>query len=104
MTGLFLPPDKRPAYNIITNLNRCFILVYPLNELNPGETAEVVWIISDPYMSDKLDSLGFSFKEHITCILGGSRDSMSAYLIRGTLIALRTENAKEVLVRSLGCV
>ena len=29
---------------------------------------------------------------------------MSAYLIRGTLIALRTENAKEVLVRSLGCV
>ena len=73
-------------------------MVYPLNELNPGETAEVVWIISDPYMSDRLDSLGFSF------ILGGSRDSMSAYLIRGTLIALRTENAKEVLVRSLGCV
>ena len=79
-------------------------MVYPLNELNPGETAEVVWIISDPYMSDRLDSLGFSFKEHITCILGGSRDSMSAYLIRGTLIALRTENAKEALVRSLGCV
>ena len=46
----------------------------------------------------------FPSKEHITCILGGSRDSMSAYLIRGTLIALRTENAKEVLVRSLGCV
>ena len=59
-------------------------MVYPLNELNPGETAEVVWIISDPYMSDRLDSLGFSFKEHITCILGGSRDSMSAYLIRST--------------------
>ena len=79
-------------------------MVYPLNELNPGETAEVVWIISDPYMSDRLDSQGFSFKEHITCILGGHRDSMSAYLIRGTLIALRTENAKEVLVRSLGRV
>lgn len=64
----------------------------------------MVWIISDPCMSDRLDSLGFSFKERITCILGGRRDSMSAYLIRGTLIALRTENAKEVLVRTLGRV
>lgn len=75
-------------------------MVYPLNELNPGESAEVVWVISDAPMFARLDALGFSFKEHVTCILGGRRDSMSAYLVRGTLIALRTENAKEVLVRS----
>ena len=76
-------------------------MVYPLNELNPGESAEVVWIISDSYMTARLNSLGFSFQEQVTCILGGRRDTMSAYLIRGTLVALRTENAKEVLVRSM---
>ena len=74
-------------------------MVYPLNELNPGDTAEVVWIISDSFMSSQLDALGFTFKERV--ILGNRRDSMNAYLIRGTLIALRTENAKEVLVRAL---
>lgn len=77
-------------------------MVYPLNELNPGDTAEVVWIISDPHMSAQLNALGFTFKEQITCILGSRRDSMSAYLIRGTLIALRSDNAREVLVRAVG--
>lgn len=76
-------------------------MVYPLNELNPGETAEVVWIISEPHMSAQLDALGFTFKEQITCLLGSRKDSMSAYLIRGTTIALRAENAREVLVRDL---
>lgn len=95
-----IPLDKRSAYNIIMTTNRWAIMVYPLNELNPGDTAEVVWIISDPYMSSQLDALGFTFKEQVTCILGGRKDSMSAYLIRGTLIALRTENAREVLVRA----
>lgn len=76
-------------------------MVYPLNELKPGDTAEVVWIISSPFMSARLNAMGFNFKEHVTCILGGRRDSMNAYLIRGTLIALRTENAKEILVRDL---
>lgn len=76
-------------------------MVYPLNELKPGDTAEVVWIISSPFMSARLDAMGFTFKEHVTCILGGRRDSMNAYLIRGTMIALRAENAREILVRSL---
>ena len=57
----------------------------------------MVWIISDSFMSSQLDAL----KERVTCILGNRGDSMNAYLIRGTLIALRAENAKEVLVRAL---
>lgn len=76
-------------------------MVYPLNELGPGDTAEVAWIISSPFMSALLDSLGFTFREPVTCVLGGRRDSLNTYLIRGTLIALRTENAKEILVRPL---
>lgn len=76
-------------------------MVYPLNELNPGDTAQVVWIISSPFMSQRLEAMGFTYKEPVTCILGGRQDSMNAYLVRGTLIALRTENAREILVRSL---
>ena len=76
-------------------------MVYPLNELHPGDTAEVVWIISEPYMSAQLDALGFTFREHVTCILGSPGSSMNSYLVRGTLVALRGENAREVLVRSI---
>ena len=34
-------------------------MVYPLNELKSGETAEVVWIICEPYMAEHLKHLGF---------------------------------------------
>lgn len=59
-------------------------------------------MISSPFMSDRLACMGLTLKEHVTCILGGRKDSMNAYLVRGTLIALRTSDAKEILVRSLG--
>ncbi|MCC8024181.1 MAG: ferrous iron transport protein A [Clostridium sp.] len=75
-------------------------MVYPLNELKAGETAEVVWIICEPYMAEHLKSLGFISNELVTCVLKGRADSMSAYLIRGRLIGLRASNAKEVLVRA----
>lgn len=76
-------------------------MVYPLNELNPGETAEIVWVISEPPMSGRLEELGFTGKKHVTCIIKGYRGSMSAYQIGGSVIALRAQNTKEVLVRPL---
>lgn len=78
-----------------------FFMVYPLNELKSGETAEVVWIICESYMAEHLKRLGFIYTEPITCILKGRTDSISAYLIRGRLIGLRAANAKEVLVRAV---
>lgn len=76
-------------------------MVYPLNELKAGESAQIVWIICEPYMAEHLKSVGFTSKEHITCILKGRADSMSAYLIHGRLIGLRAANAREVLVRAV---
>lgn len=76
-------------------------MVYPLYELNPGESAEIVWVISEPPASLKLEELGFISRAQVTCVMRGSRGCMSAYEIRGSVIALRAQNAKEVLVRPL---
>ena len=76
-------------------------MVYPLHELKPGERAEIVWVISEPHMSLRLEELGFTAAAQVTCILKGRRGHMSAYQIQGTVIALRPQNAREVLVRVL---
>lgn len=76
-------------------------MVYPLHELKPGERAEIVWVISEPPMSLRLEKLGFTAAAQVTCILKGRRGHMSAYQIQGTVIALRPQNAREVLVRVL---
>ena len=76
-------------------------MVYPLHELKPGERAEIVWVISEPPMSLRLEELGFTAAAQVTCILKGRRGHMSAYQIHGTVIALRPQNAREVLVRVL---
>ena len=76
-------------------------MVYPLHELKPGERAEIVWVISEPPMSLRLEELVFTAAAQVTCILKGRRGHMSAYQIQGTVIALRPQNAREVLVRVL---
>ena len=89
-------------------------MVYPLHELKPGERAEIVWVISEPPMSLRLgergvlradwlrlEELGFTAPALVTCILKGRRGRMSAYQIQDTVIALRPQNAREVLVRPL---
>lgn len=76
-------------------------MVYPLHELKPGERAEIVWVISEPPMSLRLEELGFTAAAQVTCILKGRRGHMSAYQIQGAVIALRPQNAREVLVRVL---
>jgi ferrous iron transport protein A len=52
-------------------------------------------------MSLRLEELGFTAAAQVTCILKGRRGHMSAYQIQGTVIALRPQNAREVLVRVL---
>ncbi|MCD7993509.1 MAG: ferrous iron transport protein A [Clostridia bacterium] len=79
-------------------------MVYPLHELKPGERAEIVWVISEPPMDLRLEELGFTAAAQVTCILKGRRGRMSAYQIQGTVIALRPQNAREVLVRALNPV
>ena len=74
-------------------------MVYPLHEINPGDTALVVWVISEPPMASRLDSLGFTAREPVTCVIKGRKGAMSAYEVKGRIIALRAATTKEVLVK-----
>lgn len=76
-------------------------MVIPLSNIEPGTKAEVVWIASPPPMAARLDGLGFSPREIVSCVLKKGRRGMRAYLVRGAVIALRRDNAREIFVRPL---
>ena len=63
-------------------------MVFPLCDLKAGETAQVVWIISEPAMERRLNRLGFRFGEPVTCIFKSRAAGLSAY-----------RTTREILVR-----
>ena len=73
-------------------------MVLPLSHIKPADQARVVWVASEPHMRRRLFDLGFAPNEHISCVLPSHRGGMSAYLVQGTVIALRLENANEIFV------
>lgn len=76
-------------------------MVLPLSHISPGERARVVWVASESLMKQRLLDLGFAPEETLSCVLRTSRGHMSAYLVRGAVIALRRENANEIFVEIL---
>lgn len=76
-------------------------MVLPLSHIDPGQKARVVWLASEAHMKQRLLDLGFAPEEQIACVLKASRGGMSAYLVRGAVIALRRDNANEVFVELL---
>ena len=58
-------------------------MVIPLTYIEPGVQAEVVWIASSPSMAGRLDDLGFSPGETVSCVLKKPGKGMRAYLVRG---------------------
>ncbi len=74
-------------------------MVIPLNQIDVGETAHVVWIASEKSMADRLHDLGFAPDEEVSCVLKGRPGGMRAYLVRGAVIGLRDQNSKEIFVR-----
>ena len=73
-------------------------MVIPLSHTKPGEGGRIVWIASEAHMRQRLTDLGFIPDEVLSCILNPGRGGMSAYLVRGAVIALRQENANEIFV------
>lgn len=76
-------------------------MVLPLNYMNPGESARIVWIASEPGFKQHLDNLGFCPQEILTCIQSPHRRRMGAYRVRGLTIALRCERANEIFAEIL---
>ena len=74
-------------------------MVLPLNRLESGENATIVWLASSHTTRQRLFAIGFTPGECISCITKTSRKEMGAYLIHGTVIALRDKNAGEIFVK-----
>ena len=53
-------------------------MVFPLCDLNAGETATVVWLICEPSMERRLGQQGFRFGEPVTCIFKSRMAGLSA--------------------------
>lgn len=76
-------------------------MVIPLNYVKRNQTAQIVWMALPPETERRLASLGFEPGEILSCVLHGPGRSMSAYRVRGTIIALRCADANSILVKLL---
>ncbi len=75
-------------------------MVIPLNQIDIGQNARVVWIASSPDMAARLTDLGFTPDEEIRCVLKGRSGGMKAYLVRNAVIALREQNCRQIFVEA----
>ncbi len=64
-----------------------------LNELKAGESAYILNIDEHCYSKLRLLDLGFAADSVIMPVWQGNKRNITAYLIKGTLIALRNEDA-----------
>jgi len=67
-----------------------------LCELPPGAQAEIVFLNEEGAMRRRLTDMGFTAGVTAECELKGV--GMSAYRVRGALVALRRENAEKIIV------
>ncbi|MBR5473833.1 MAG: ferrous iron transport protein A [Lachnospiraceae bacterium] len=72
--------------------------VYSLSSLSLDETGVLVSVPKDHVLRRRLFDLGFLPDTPIQCILSDSHDETAAYRIRGTTIALRKEDAEQIVI------
>ena len=70
-----------------------------LNELNPGETAVVKELKTRGSIRRRLLDIGLVKDTKIECVGKSPAGDPAAFLIRGALIAIRSEDMKDIVVR-----
>ena len=80
-------------YNLIDTTN-CF----PLSELKIGKSAFIRKIDTEESMHRRLLDLGMTSGVKITCLLSAPFGDPKEYLIRGTVIGLRNEDAEKIYI------
>ena len=70
-----------------------------LDRLKIGEEAMIVEIVAKQALKQRLWDLGFIQDAHIQCVLESPGKDPKAYFIKGTQIAIRNEDAKEIIIR-----
>lgn len=70
-----------------------------LNELNPGETAVVKELKIRGSIRRRLLDIGLVKDTKIECVGKSPAGDPAAFLIRGAVIAIRSEDMKDIVVR-----
>lgn len=70
-----------------------------LNDIRPGERARVCALKSTGSMRRRLLDIGLTENTDVECLGRSPCGEMSAYLIRGAVIAIRSEDSRNILVR-----
>ena len=71
-----------------------------LNELRPGQHAVVSALRTSGSMRRRLLDIGLIENTHVECLGRSPGGDPSAFLIRGAVIAIRSEDCKGILVHA----
>lgn len=77
--------------------------ILTLHELGLGESAYVSGLSASGAMQARLLDLGFTSGSKVTCLFTSALGDPRAYQVKGTVIALRAEDAQTVLCQERGC-
>ena len=69
-----------------------------LCDIKCGETAKIVSLADLSEKKRRLSDLGFAEGREVACMLKSPLGDPTAYLVRGSLIALRREHSEKILV------
>jgi len=69
-----------------------------LSQLLPEETGRIISVNPKPEIRRRLQDLGLVTNTNVKCVFKSPFKDPSAYLIRGAIIALRCEDADNILV------
>lgn len=71
-----------------------------LNSLKVGECGQIKEITTTGTMRRRLLDIGLVEDTHVECLGRSPSGDPSAYLIRGAVIAIRSEDCKNILLRA----
>lgn len=69
-----------------------------LSQLSPGQSGIILALSKNLNIQRRLLDLGFVPGTRIKCLIRSPLGDPTAYLIRGTVIALRREDASKILI------
>lgn len=73
--------------------------IIPLSSLSVGEKGVVDSVKAHPHIKRRLLDIGLIEGTRVSCVLKSPAGDPSAYLIRGAVIALRSEDSSSISVR-----
>ncbi|MDD6189098.1 MAG: FeoA family protein [Clostridiales bacterium] len=70
-----------------------------LNDIQPGQRARILELLSEGSMRRRLLDIGLVESTEVECIGRSPGGDPSAFLIRGAVIAIRSEDCRNIIVR-----